>query len=1182
MPSHGDAACLPVTALSAINVGTTDLVFIGQGPVLKIVEFITGHCVLKEHIFDDQSIHGIVLEKVSYAIDQKQVVNIFVWGGTSFSTSKLHTSATERYPKLRVGIESQHDDWILDAKFWPGAGAAGDLASIRVGLITMHNAVYTIQELPQVGSLYPAFQLAKVASGFQSILYSAHITVKSSSSLLVASGTVFGEVIVWSCRSTKSTERSEFQRSAPTTHHILRGHQGSIFGVGISKEICTSNFLPPTQFLASCSDDRTIRIWDIGLCSLDSEEGNYGASSFTVDEQYPQETGFGSSRSSPEYPTVSCIISSYSHLSRIWGVSFGDWVATSDGGELGIFSIGEDATLQQWAISIHRVEGDHTTSGGIDHIRGDNLHSGKNIWSFARFSCGGALPTILTGGADGAVVVRNGQSPKSGQKLVTGRACKIDFLDLCRNVDSFQGLPDFSMLKNYGWLSDSYFIVLTDRGRVLRGKLRAAKSNEDSLHNAEIEDNLITWEVITASRELGSYFVIASSTREALAVIGNESGELWLVTTEEKCLHYLCLVEEKPTNIFLIEPGSEVRPSETPIRQQVYALITYPSCNEADIVFIHRQKGSGSFECHKRLTLRLPTTFKITSSLYLPQSSILMLGSRAGALAAYRVLLEVNELLPQLLYCERHVHGEDAVTCLISLWSSKTRDDYFLSCGRDGHCAVHVLPYSQGKTQLRTIHRSTPPFSHSIEGAYISSTSQDLFFYGFRNKDFVLWNESKQEQVYSVECGGAHRSWAFHGHEDHGGSFIWTQASAFNAIIQNMPIHRRLQDGGHGREIKACAVSPAHSNALLLASGAEDTVLRFWTTANLVEDATRLHCLLTLKKHTTGIQHVQWSPCGRLLLSSAGCEELYVWRVSNIPGFGVGAICEASLPKESLVSDLRITHFDVQVVNTNGPGELQYIVAVVYSNSVVKIFRYHDSSVSFELISFGQYRNNCLTQVCFLPVFEDQGHRLLSSSTDGSLVIWHDLLFEDATPATEIRELQWRESYQVHQSSVKALQVASLTDTFLFVVTGGDDNALGLTIVGQVKPVGDDMTTKGPSYKSASLLIPKAHAATITAVSLIQNPSTGSKSFTVYSTGNDQYVKSWRVSVDISSLEPYGHFDWTEAVKVTKGSRHHTAIADIGALCYIEGRHEKDKSRRAAKLAVAGIGLEMLETSIFN
>jgi WD40 repeat protein len=122
-----------------------------------------------------------------------------------------------------------------------------------------------------------------------------------------------------------------------------------------------------------------------------------------------------------------------------------------------------------------------------------------------------------------------------------------------------------------------------------------------------------------------------------------------------------------------------------------------------------------------------------------------------------------------------------------------------------------------------------------------------------------------------IDTGGAHRSWAFRPHSAMGGTLVWTRASTLHVCSQKGPNHTVVHSGGHGREIKAVAVSrSSHSKAhsRMIATGAEDTDIKIFQYVDR-----DLVCRRTIRKHTTGIQHLQWSEKGDYLFSSGGCEE---------------------------------------------------------------------------------------------------------------------------------------------------------------------------------------------------------------------------------------------------------------------------------------------------------------------
>jgi hypothetical protein len=105
--------------------------------------------------------------------------------------------------------------------------------------------------------------------------------------------------------------------------------------------------------------------------------------------------------------------------------------------------------------------------------------------------------------------------------------------------------------------------------------------------------------------------------------------------------------------------------------------------------------------------------------------------------------------------------------------------------------------------------------------------------------------------------------------------------------------------------------------------------------------------VVVIKKHTTGIQALQWSRNGAYLFSSGGFEEFYVWRVRCIAGYGIGVVCEAVCPAQSDVPDLRITDFDACPItplggsaesddNLSGAG---FLFSMCYSDSSVRVSR---------------------------------------------------------------------------------------------------------------------------------------------------------------------------------------------------------------------------------------------------
>ncbi len=278
---------------------------------------------------------------------------------------------------------------------------------------------------------------------------------------------------------------------------------------------------------------------------------------------------------------------------------------------------------------------------------------------------------------------------------------------------------------------------------------------------------------------------------------------------------------------------------------------------------------------------------------------------------------------------------------------------------------IHILSSQQVagmdvKICFETTHTSTPPFGPNIEGAYFQALSGDLILWGFRGISFVVWNETKQRETMTVECGGARRNWSFICNENEAGTLIWTKASRLNLHRQRQASHKVIQEGGHGREIKAVAISTPLSVSgsgpvSLIATGAEDTNLRLFA---FQEDDTslkgaRFRPLGVFRQHTTGLQHLQWGGSGRFLFSSGGAEEFFIWKVRSDSGLPVCMTCEAAIPATGEHTDVRVMNFHVlDLPEKKGAIGLQarFLLCIVYSNSTIRV-SFHDLVVPFTLLT---------------------------------------------------------------------------------------------------------------------------------------------------------------------------------------------------------------------------------------
>ena len=192
--------------------------------------------------------------------------------------------------------------------------------------------------------------------------------------------------------------------------------------------------------------------------------------------------------------------------------------------------------------------------------------------------------------------------------------------------------------------------------------------------------------------------------------------------------------------------------------------------------------------------------------------------------------------------------------------------------------------------------------------------------------------------------------------------------------------------------------------------------------------------------------------------------------------------------------------------------------------------------------------------------------------------------------------------HMIHQSSIKALTNHRLDCNTTLLLTGGDDNALAISIIRSTNTK-QKSTLKQPNLENllsengakrisiSTVLIPRAHAAAITAVAVLavapgpvsQGGSEGTtRKLYAVTSGNDQRIKTWQLSIDLVA-------PGVEGVQVKKLANKSTGVADladIALLAPFTDKHDASseggstaqtnfESGAGLRLVVCGIGMEV-------
>ncbi|ETS74788.1 hypothetical protein PFICI_13272 [Pestalotiopsis fici W106-1] len=1196
----------PITAL-AFYTSTTDgrlYLLAGEDNHVKVYDVETSEFRGDVGLFAAQSVHGIAVSKAGGGSgDEKKQQRILVWGG--FSVAILPIDLVEAVISDQAGQELTRPVVVVEeASDWVFEGIISPYAPDELALLTAHNDLIKARYDEDSGRIV----FLETVSPSRPILYSGNLSWEEPDCILVAAGTVFGEIVVWKY----STISSKSQESPCEILFIFSGHEGSIFGVHVSPIIHLETG-ESLRLLASCSDDRTIRIWDI----TDPQDLSTGTR-----EEYQRkilavrQTGFGDSieESSTDESAARCLAVAMGHISRIWQVEFPLRQPRLSSSSIDLWSFGEDATAQKWSLSLGTS---HPSTNGGDKAQVPDLptrtrgqlkneaiyanHNGKNIWSHAIRTDDSGQLLVVTGASDGKLSVIGSCHRVTEGKTLEEMPAMPEVVELDEestvpqeeatatptensispmHPDSYPSGEDASknptpktskptkkkkkvkkptkdFFNRYALLSDNTILTSTKNGRFFI----ANATKNSSWEQLYLPDHL---------RDASStYAVIKGSFDASTAYVGTAEGNVFVYRSGGSSkLEHVASVHGKVSDIFSLTSSPNVSPS-VQVREEnatqgkpvehhrSKVLVTVLGSDSASLLGFDETSES---ESPKQVHIPVDRRFIVTSAA--THKNLVVLGSRTG----YISVLESADDKVYEVKASVEPKTNDCVTSITFLPPKANEGSVnFLTTSRDGKFRIYTLYKNQESWHVTLIHETSPPFGPIIEGASLAPSDDegglDLILYGFRSTKFIVWNETQRREIASIECGGGHRTFVYDAVQSALGDFrlVWTQASQLCFFSQSHASHRALKSGGHGREIKAVAASGD-----LVATAAEDTTIRIWSYANQgqAQNAeTSMRCLAVLENHTAGIQSMKWHKQSHLF-SSGGNKEFFVWRLSQLSSAyrGLAVKCEAVYPDRSDDIDLRIMNFDVSCVDDtttslHGPS---FLITMALSNSTLLTYAYSETA-GFQLVAKGSYTGACMTQVQHLHV-DDAAIQVLTTATDGYVAVWEAAApLVDASSSSHDVVAEFRTSLvtRLHQSTMKSLDIKTFPSgadddggTSYLVATGGDDNGIGAM----------HLYRNGASGRFAvrsKSMVRSAHAAAVTGIGFLSLGAEGTVAV-LASCSNDQRVKRWEIADALGERPRFRLLD-----------NRYSAIADAGDLEVLD---------EAESFVVGGVGLEIWAT----
>ncbi|KAJ6256771.1 hypothetical protein Dda_8638 [Drechslerella dactyloides] len=1164
----------PVTSLAFLD---GNLLAAGHGSYLKLFKytFDDSKFVLewRKQVFKRERIQGIQFSLADIQADESQAAETraLLWGGKRF---QIISRSGLLDPNSSIDCEDEipTPDWILHATFLRPEDNVAEIA-----IITAHNTILKYRHdiripLAQRFRSYPSPE--------RCLLYSAYITLDhtaaASNTLLALAGTVFGEVLLWKLDLSKPAVEK-----TPLIARYL-SHEGSVFGVSVSRDLV---------YTASCSDDRTIQLWDIS-----ESKGNQSNEVCKVVKS-PLAVGWG-------------------HQARIWGVHF----LEPSNGNVRLISYSEDLTAKIW--SFDRASSNKSLVC-VQTCKSLHSASGKNIWSLAVRP---SEDVFVTGGADSGIaswrIDNAARVDKTSEGLPEEKASWTSITETVFDLAELFPPANPPTGKKAVKEEPLKYVALGDHSYLVTTSFGCLRHCDLSMPAGKQWTQLGLWPQIRNSAAFGAgksyhdgmckYTVGLADNEGKLLFLQCGESALDTTATDQEMHDWVQICNSRPSDIVFSE--CSLRDSKS-----VYAAVTTFRADEP-VRLLRLTTTERKPIVQMIWQLLQPDTFPITTILVvkLDDRQVCLAGSRHGAFALYDISEGEEGTVFHPVRVWRHVHDDDSVTSMSHQPSHITSPAHngniyhlnIISTGRSGACRFHKLSidslnalYTLDETNV-VYPAATPRLEnhHSIRSPNTDESHEILS--GFRGRDFVLWNQTLGIEAVSFDCEGGHRSWDFSFAQNTSrsdtGLFVFSKSKKCHAVrFANVTHDPLIQTPFHGREIKALAVSPAvfrppncNIPQQVIATGAEDTTIRF---SYVTPDASELVTLTTRKSHTTGIQDLVWSSCGGWLFSSGSVEEVYCWKINyassaftaiasntdaqapravensnSIHTSAIGVVREAVYDlSNSSSSDLRVCGLDVATVHGSAGDDspLGFLVGMVRSDSSIKLAFYNVRDKRFVTIIEGVYKTSCLLQIRFCITVTGRV-LMLTAGTDGHVTVWditdsvitcgitvmsQTLRMEAFAELDTPVKLQMEQRVlcqQLHQNSVKTLATVEMDDGNIILLTGSDDTAICISKLGISASGSIDITSK---------LLERAHASAVTTITVL---SVTKDSLEFISAGVDQQVKTWKVGLG----------DDMKDSSVVAVEDFYVGIPDVAATALLVARDGE-----ARKLLVGGVGVEILE-----
>lgn len=847
-------------------------------------------------------------------------------------------------------------------------------------------AILTADNVISLWKISGPEQLAKVACELNCLVYSAMILEESWSNLIVLSGTVFGKIVVWK-PVLDLTERREH------ILHTLTAHDGVVSSVSYNTE---------SSVICSSSDDRSVRIWKVCM----NPEGSW------------------------ETASIQLIHSLYGHTARVWKAVALNRI---------VISVGEDSSVMVWG-----------PEGKL--LKQWKYHQNSTIWAMDYSS---EKKIVVVGGSDGGVIawpfnMWREESLKHEQLVFQGNSNNS-----VNDVNHIDGI----IFRRIVILKDNHVVALTKN---------AALWHYDDCHGAECK-------FMFDCKRFSNVCLFDISPSRTLLAIASCDGEIHVMSDKNCC---------KGETLTKLAQGNSLERSVSSLHwaAEDYLLICSSAGGMELWKLILDDAVGVSGECHSLTCLHkfsLPHKKRSSIMSAVIHDSHLLFGDRTGNIHVYGLTTTADNNRTDMLdkLHTKQQHGKESVTFLMGLKSE------IMSVGRDGmFCSYAITDGVLHDVSVCRLPMEWP--------TRIFMTNFGILIAGFVDVKFIVWSHEEKRILFEVQCGGGHRAWDCSINEDHF-TFMYLKDNVVHRCSCNLVDLTRphLQKGFHLKDINCQKLICEQSVKIpyrLVACGSENNTIYLM----VLQVGMAPTVAAVLDTHISSVRTLDVCCLKKseasdlfLMVTAGGRAQLKVWKIqvshsedgTALPNVYCSEVCsdiqnkfggKKKVPWKSLqpVAEADMRYMDVCILQT------EYIPKDTYEYPAQSVFILAGcSDGNWRLLSYDirssqlNFLNVFPTQTCVLKacyLYSSSHHCVLVMDTSGYITVWNitdicgtmrsyfqmNVCRKCSCVQTETQRKPFY-AMKVHQTGINTSDIFSISSERFVIGTGGDDNALVLTMV---------------------------------------------------------------------------------------------------------------------------------------